>query len=114
MSNTTKRGRPAKKTEPSAQEQPAVSTAKFQVKQRIEENRTFEYKLLNGGGAVYMMHQKGVTVYDKKLDTIREIRYCPNEGSIYRDTRVSLCENPLSLQTEDYLSVQTNRTLGNT
>lgn len=32
-----------------------------------------------------MMHQRGITVYDKKTDTIREIRYCPNEPSVYRD-----------------------------
>lgn len=32
-----------------------------------------------------MMHQRGITVYDKKMDTIREIRYCPNEPSVYRD-----------------------------
>lgn len=89
MSNTTKRGRPAKKTEPTVQEQPTVSTAKFQVKQNIQENRTLEYKLSRGGGAVYMMHQKGITIYDKKLDTIREIRYCPNEASIYRDDQSS-------------------------
>jgi len=83
MPNTAKRGRPAKKTAPEVQEHPG--TPKFQVKQRIEENRTLEYKLARGGGAVYMMHQKGVTVYDKKNDTIREIRYCPNEPSVYRD-----------------------------
>jgi hypothetical protein len=86
MSTTTaKRGRPAKTTEPAVQEQPTVSTPKFQVRQKIEENRTLEYNLTKGGGAVYMMHQRGVTIYDSKKDTIREIRYCPNEASIYRD-----------------------------
>ena len=83
MPNTAKRGRPAKKAAPTVQEQP--ETPKFQVKQKIEENKTLEYKLTRGGGAVYMMHQKGITVYDKKRDTIREIRYCPNEPSVYRE-----------------------------
>ena len=32
-----------------------------------------------------MLPQKGVTVYDKDEDTVREIRYCPNEQSIFRD-----------------------------
>ena len=32
-----------------------------------------------------MLPQKGVTVYDSENDTVREIRYCPNEPSIWRD-----------------------------
>ena len=33
-----------------------------------------------------MLPQKGVTVYDPvQEDTVREIRYCPNEPSIYVD-----------------------------
>jgi hypothetical protein len=32
-----------------------------------------------------MLPQKGVTVYDEANDTVREIRYCPNEPSIYVD-----------------------------
>lgn len=85
MPNTTKRGRPAKKTEPTVVDQPTVSTPKFSVRQNIDENKVLEFRLNQKGGAVYMMHQKGVTVYDKSRDTIREIRYCPNEASIYRD-----------------------------
>ena len=32
-----------------------------------------------------MLPQKGVTIYDKENDTVREIRYCPNEPSIFVD-----------------------------
>jgi hypothetical protein len=32
-----------------------------------------------------MLPQKGITVYDKELDTVREMRYCPNEPSIWAD-----------------------------
>jgi len=32
-----------------------------------------------------MLPQKGVTVYDSEKDTVREMRYCPNEPSIWRD-----------------------------
>ena len=81
---TTKRGRPAAKTA-ATQEKPEASTPKFSVKQKIEENRVLEYRLMKGGGAVHMMQQRGVTVYDRKSDSIREIRYCPNEPSVYRD-----------------------------
>ena len=30
-------------------------------------------------------HKKGITVYDSDLDTVREMRYCPNEPSIWAD-----------------------------
>jgi hypothetical protein len=32
-----------------------------------------------------LLPQKGVTVYDPEVDSVREIRYCPNEQSIYVD-----------------------------
>jgi hypothetical protein len=44
-----------------------------------------EYKVLKPSGATFMMQQSGVTVYDEKTDSVREIRYCPNEPSVFRD-----------------------------
>ena len=32
-----------------------------------------------------MLPQKGITVYDAEKDTVREMRYCPNEPSIWAD-----------------------------
>lgn len=32
-----------------------------------------------------MLPQKGVTTYDAEVDSVREIRYCPNEPSIWAD-----------------------------
>ena len=32
-----------------------------------------------------MLPQKGVTIYDEEKDTVREIRFCPNEPSIFVD-----------------------------
>jgi hypothetical protein len=32
-----------------------------------------------------MIPMKGVTIYDEEQDTVREIRYCPNEPSIFVD-----------------------------
>jgi hypothetical protein len=88
MTTTAKRGRPAKKVVEAPQEAPvkaAPKEPKFSVKQNINPNRILEYRLVRGGGAVFMMHQKGVTIYDKKEDKVREIRYCPSEPSIYKD-----------------------------
>jgi hypothetical protein len=84
-------GRP-KKSETVANAQPAmpaveppVKTKKRTIKRREVVNENKEYKINKGGGVVYMLPQKGVTVYDEANDTVREIRYCPNEPSIYVD-----------------------------
>lgn len=49
------------------------------------DNGRKEFEVIGGGGIVYMLPQQGETVYDKETDTIREIRYCPNENSIWSD-----------------------------
>lgn len=80
MSTTqVKRGRPAKKADAPS------PTKKFAVKQNLQDNVTREYKLVKGSSAVFMMHQRNLTVYDKNKDSIRQIRYCPNEQSVYVD-----------------------------
>jgi len=44
-----------------------------------------EYEIPKNAGIVYMLPQKGITVYDAEKDTVREMRYCPNEPSIWAD-----------------------------
>lgn len=81
---TAKRGPgrpPAKKTAPKSVAPPK----KVSVRRDVSSNTTKEFKTLKPSGATFMMQQKGVTVYDKDLNQIREIRYCPNEPSIWRD-----------------------------
>lgn len=95
---TTKRraGRPrkaaseVKAVEPQAPSPTIVSAPppkakKPKIKRKEEVNQHKEYEITKGGGIVFMLPQKGVTVYDKENDTVREIRYCPNEQSIFRD-----------------------------
>jgi hypothetical protein len=55
------------------------------VKRKEQELKNAEYEIPRGGGVVFMLPQKGVTIYDKENDTVREIRYCPNEPSVYVD-----------------------------
>lgn len=68
----TKPKAPAKKKAPPIKRQ-----------ERVEQNKEFE--IPKGGGVVFLLPQKGVTVYDPEVDSVREIRYCPNEQSIYVD-----------------------------
>ena len=70
--------------------QTAVSEApkpkkKSVIKRKENLKTTVEYEIARGGGVAYMLPQKGVTVFDKDNNTVREVRYCPNEPSIYVD-----------------------------
>ena len=87
MNTPTKKapGRP-KTVQPVAQEAPTAPVKKKRsIKRKEEVLQHKEYEIVKGGGIVYMLPQKGVTVYDSENDTVREIRYCPNEPSIWRD-----------------------------
>ena len=79
---TTRRapGRPKKTTTT-----PKAEAKKPLFKHKEVVNTNTEYELVGKGGIVTMLPQKGVTVYDAELDTVREIRYCPNEPSIWSD-----------------------------
>jgi hypothetical protein len=55
----------------------------FQVIEKKDTARLYE--IPSGGGIVYLIQSRGVTIYDEERNTVREIRYCPNEPSIYVD-----------------------------
>ena len=88
MEQTKKRpGRP--KAQPKPEVEAAVAPAPVKktlpIKRKEVVNQNAEYELLRKSGIVYMLPQKGVTVYDEERDTVRELRYCPNEPSVWRD-----------------------------
>jgi len=64
---------------------PAKEKKSLPIKRKEVVNQNAEYELIRKSGIVYMLPQKGVTMYDEDKDTVREIRYCPNEPSIWRD-----------------------------
>tara|TARA_R100000541_G_scaffold21968_2_gene31949 strand:+ start:1665 stop:2507 length:843 start_codon:yes stop_codon:yes gene_type:complete len=71
------------------QEKVVAKPAKRSIKRKEKQINNCEFNVIKGGGIVLMLPQKGVTIYDKEKDTIREIRYCPNEPSIYVDEQSS-------------------------
>lgn len=86
MSETqTKRpvGRPKKTAAQPAAKAPAKKSSV--VRKEKPANTNVEYEIPRGGGIVTMIPMKGVTVYDEEQDTVREIRYCPNEPSVFVD-----------------------------
>jgi hypothetical protein len=88
MTTQTKRspGRPKKAQAPEQVAAPvAPAKKKRSIKRQEQVNQNKEYEIIRAGGIVFMLPQKGVTVYDSESDSVREIRYCPNEPSIFRD-----------------------------
>tara|TARA_R110001583_G_scaffold61032_3_gene180836 strand:- start:2701 stop:3567 length:867 start_codon:yes stop_codon:yes gene_type:complete len=99
MSQTTRRatGRPkaqpktvqetvveAPVMEAPAKPQPVKKTTR-NIKRKEAILQHAEYEIPKNAGIVYMLPQKGITVYDSDKDTVREMRYCPNEPSIWAD-----------------------------
>ena len=77
-------GRP--KAPAAAATAPAPAAPKKRTIKRKENlSTTVEYEIPSRAGVVYMLPQKGITIYDSEKNTVREIRYCPNEPSIWVD-----------------------------
>lgn len=76
------RGRQAAK---SNSPNPQAQTASFRpaIRRQEKSNEIKEYRLVKKSGATFLMQQKNVTIVEN--GKLREIRYCPNEPSIYRD-----------------------------
>ena len=88
MTQEVKKGRGRPKGPESIVETPVMEQPKKKkrtIKRKEKLSHTVEYEIIKGGGIVFMLPQKGVTIYDKEDDTVREIRYCPNEPSIFVD-----------------------------
>lgn len=65
-----------------------ISTKAPSVKFRPVGDTIYEY-MSNSGGSVHMLIQSGITVYDKDSKSVRELRYCENENSIFKDEQSS-------------------------
>lgn len=69
---------------PKAASKPA--TTEFAIKQKLPKRQeVFTYTIIKGGGLWYSLPQNGLTVFDEETNSVRQIRYCPNEPSIYVD-----------------------------
>lgn len=83
MSETTTKRSPGRPK--AAASKPAAPKKRIIKRKEIKDAGNSEYEIIRGGGVVFMLPQKGVTVFDKEQGTVREMRYCPNEPSIWRD-----------------------------
>jgi len=81
-------GRP-KKTQETAVVEPVMEAPKKKElqfkKPEVKKAENSVFRIVRGGGIAYMLPQSSMTIYDEEKNTVRSIRYCPNEPSIYVD-----------------------------
>lgn len=82
---TKKTGRPVKSDQ-------GVSSASTSIKRNENLEKPREYESIKSK-AVMMLLQKSITIYDENTNSVREIRYCENENSIFKDE-----QNPNSVK----------------
>ncbi len=68
---------------------PAPAASSYRPKRQMEKQKDGRkqkvYSITSGGGIWFKMNQNNITIYDPTKDTVRAIRYCPNEPSVYVD-----------------------------
>lgn len=67
------------------------------------------YQLVSGGGVWFKLSQNDITIYDREKDTVRAIRYCPNEPSIYVDEQSSNARRAHIIFVDKLLGVPSNQ-----
>jgi len=80
-----KQGRPAKQKPAGTGEK---KSAIFK-EHKSTEKKVVEYELLQPGGIMFMLKAGPVSVYDKESDSIRSIRYIPQENTIYTEEQTA-------------------------
>ena len=89
---TRRVGRPKKAATASSQPAPKEKKKSLEFKiPKPKEQRDAVYRIKKGGGVAFMLGQSAVTVFDEETKSVRSIRYCPAEPSIYVDEQ---SENP--------------------
>lgn len=92
MATTAKKttGRPAKsapKAAPTAAPVSTVSSSSTKVKRNVVEDSKKDkvYAINKGGGIWYKLKQNNITIFDEETGRVRQLRYSPNEMSVWAD-----------------------------
>ena len=87
MEQNVQRGRRPRQESTGEAVAPELAAKEFVVKQKKSDNskRAYIYTIEKGGGIYFSLPQNALTVYDESKNTVRSIRYCPNEPSIFVD-----------------------------
>ena len=83
---------PAKRGRKPSAQSPAVNAGtsyKIKKKEGKKEREVYIFLTKKKGGIYFTIPQTNITVFDEAKNEIRQIRYCPNENSIYADEQSS-------------------------
>ena len=83
---------PGKRGRKPAAQSPAVNAGtSYQIKKKEvkKEREVYIFLTKKKGGIYFSIPQTNITVFDEAKNEIRQIRYCPNENSIYADEQSS-------------------------
>ena len=76
--------KPRRGRKPAAKPEATKTAPKQKIKRKEVKYEAREFKALQSSGT-FMLMQSGITVYDEETGMVREIRYCENENSIWKD-----------------------------
>ena len=83
--NTKKTGSRTSKSAPISSPISTLSTSAAPIK-RVENTKKDKiYTILKGGGIWFKLRQQNITVFDESTGKVRQLRYSPNENSIFAD-----------------------------
>lgn len=77
-------GRPKKADQPKAEVQQKRPKS-LPIKRKESAIKGWEYEIWRNPALATVLTSKGKTIFDESKNTVRSIRYCPNEPSIYLD-----------------------------
>ena len=81
---TSKAGRP--KAAPRAVTPQASSSATKVKRNEVDDSKQNKvYTIAKGGGIWYKLKQNNITVFDEESGQVRQLRYSPNENSVWAD-----------------------------
>lgn len=75
------------KTAPKAAPVSTVSSSSTKVKRQLVDDSKKDkvYTISKGGGIWYKLKQNNITVFDEETKSVRQLRYSPNEMSVWAD-----------------------------
>lgn len=84
---TAARPKAAPKAAPVASPIATLNTSKSKVKRtEVDESKANKvYTIKKGGGIWYKLRQNNITVFDDVTGSVRQLRYSPNENSVWAD-----------------------------
>lgn len=92
---------------------PAPAATSYRPKRQVEKQKEGRkqkvYSVVSGGGIWFKLNQNNITIYDPTADTVRAIRYCPNEPSIYVDLQSVNAMRDHIVFRDGYLAVPANK-----